>query len=439
MGGGDLAHVLGDLDLGEDGAVGLLNGAELVHAAEDGVALGGDEALTHTEGIHLGALADQLADDVLIQGVRDHDLTVEPARLVQHTAHLLGEVGDIARVQTNGALGDAQGLQNLLKGLNGVGHARLQDVVGVHQEGGVVGVELAVVAEGGELIVEHLHPGVGHGAGGGHTVQLVGDGAGGVVHATDVGGAGTQDGGVCALGAAGTELGDHASLGGAGEAGGLGGDEGFVVDDHEDVGLDELGLNGGGADDHEGLAGEDIGALGDGPDIPREAEGAEVVQESLVKEVLTTQVGDIVLVKVEVLDVLHDLLKACHHGVSAAVGVLAVEHVEVHDLIGQTRLEVAVGHGQLVEVAEHGEVAGDVFHGQKPSFRQAFHMVVAQDGAFSWVYYTPFSPPCQGKTGFSAVPWGFSRYLCIGYGFGKGFLWRMTATVRAIKKTAHGM
>ena len=277
VGGGDLAHILGDLDLGEDGAVGLLNGAELVDAAEDGVALGGDEALAHAEGIHLGALADQLADDILVQGVGDHDLAVEPARLVQHPTHLLGQVGDIARVQTDGALGDALGLQDLVEGLDGVGHARLQNVVGVYQEGGVVGVEGAVIAEGGELVVEHLDPGVGHGARGGDAVDLVGDGAGGVVHAADISGAGTHDGGVGALGSAGAELRDGAALGGAGQAGGLGGDEGFVVDDHEDIGLDELGLDGGGADDHERLTGENVGALGDGPDVTREAEGAEVV------------------------------------------------------------------------------------------------------------------------------------------------------------------
>ena len=106
--------------------------------------------------------------------------------------------------------------------------------------------------------------------------------------------------------------------------------------------------------------------------------------------------------------------------------IYAEEHIKNADFVGVALVEVAGRHGQLVEVAEHGEVAGDVFHGQKPSFRQAFRMVVAPNRAFSWVYYTPFSTPCQGKTGFSAVLWGFSRYLCIGYGFGKGFLWRMT-------------
>ena len=83
---------------------------------------------------------------------------------------------------------------------------------------------------------------------------------------------------------------------------------------------------------------------------------------ALVKEVLGAQVGDIVLVEVEVLDVLHDLLKACHHGVSAAVGVLAVEDVKVDDLIAEACLEVAVGHGQLVEVHQHGQIEFGSIH-----------------------------------------------------------------------------
>ena len=60
-------------------------------------------------------------------------------------------------------------------------------IIGVHQQRGVVGVDLAVGLEGLILTVEHLDPGVGHGAAGGHAVQLVGDGAGGSGTAADVG------------------------------------------------------------------------------------------------------------------------------------------------------------------------------------------------------------------------------------------------------------
>ncbi len=42
---------------------------------------------------------------------------------------------------------------------DGVGHPRLEDIIGVHQQGGVVGVELAVGLKGGVLVGEHLDPG----------------------------------------------------------------------------------------------------------------------------------------------------------------------------------------------------------------------------------------------------------------------------------------
>ena len=41
---------------------------------------------------------------------------------------------------------------------------------------------------------------------------------------------------------------------------------------------------------------------------------------------------------------------------SSLVGDGAVKHVKVTDPVGQSGLEIAVAHGQLVEVAEHGQV-----------------------------------------------------------------------------------
>ena len=56
VGNGDLLHVLADLDLGDHGAVRLLDGHQLVHAAEHRLGLGGDHALAHTEQVDLRAL-----------------------------------------------------------------------------------------------------------------------------------------------------------------------------------------------------------------------------------------------------------------------------------------------------------------------------------------------------------------------------------------------
>ena len=56
VGNGDLLHVLADLDLGDHGAVRLLDGHQFVHAPEHRLGLGGDHALAHTEQVDLRAL-----------------------------------------------------------------------------------------------------------------------------------------------------------------------------------------------------------------------------------------------------------------------------------------------------------------------------------------------------------------------------------------------
>ena len=216
-----------------------------------------------------------------------------------------------------------------------------------------MGIKLAIGLEGGVLVGEHLHPGVGHGAPGGGTIHLVGQGAGGAGAAGDIGRPGTQHSGVGALGPAGPELAHRAAVGGPDDAVGLGGDEGLVVEGEQQEGLDELGLNGGGADGEEGLPGEDGSALRHSPQVAREAEGAQIVQKALAEAALSPQVGDVLLGEAEVFDIVDDLLQTGRNGEAASVGHIAEEHVEVADLVGiPLRLKVAVAHGQFVKITQ---------------------------------------------------------------------------------------
>lgn len=107
-------------------------------------------------------------------------------------AGLLGEVGHVPGVQADAAFGDALGLEHVVEGPDGIGHAALQGIIGVHQKDGVFGVDLTVSPEGLVLGVKGLHPGVGHGAPGGHAVELVGDGAGRPLAPADEGGPGPR-------------------------------------------------------------------------------------------------------------------------------------------------------------------------------------------------------------------------------------------------------
>ena len=129
-----------------------------------------------------------------------------------------------------------------------------------------------------------------------------------------------------------------------------------MVQSEEDEGLHKLGLNGGGPDGEDGLARKDGGALGHGPDVAGEAKAAEIVQEGFAEAFLSAEVFQILFVKAEVLDIVDDLLQPGCDGKAAPVWNGAEEHVEIADLVAQAGLEIAVAHGQLVKITEHGVV-----------------------------------------------------------------------------------
>ncbi len=93
-----------------------------------------------------------------------------------------------------------------------------------------------------------------------------------------------------------------------------------MVQRQQKKGLDKLGLNGRRADGEDGLVGEHRGPLGDGKDVPGELKVCQVVQEVLVKDLPAPEVGDVLRVKVEVLDVLNDLLQPGSDGIAPIVG-----------------------------------------------------------------------------------------------------------------------
>ena len=62
------------------------------------------------------------------------------------------------------------------------------------------------------------------------------------------------------------------------------------------------------------------------------------------------------LVKAQVFDILHHLGKARRNGEAAPVRDGAVKHIEIAYAVGQTGLEIAVSHGQLIKIAEHGQI-----------------------------------------------------------------------------------
>ena len=129
-----------------------------------------------------------------------------------------------------------------------------------------------------------------------------------------------------------------------------------MVDGQQRECLDQLGFDGRGADHHQRLLGEHRCALGNGVDIAGKAEISEIVQKLLAEQVPAAEISDVLLGEMQVLDVVDQLLQSRRNGEAAAVGHLAEEHVEIGDAILAAGLEVAVAHGQLIEVTEHGHV-----------------------------------------------------------------------------------
>jgi hypothetical protein len=349
--GGDLDVVAGDLDLRDDVPVGVLHRRELVYAAEHGGAVRCDEIVPDSEGVDAGPLVQEVADDPLVQRVRCHDGTVLQTGLIEHRPCPTGQEGQVARVDPDGALPDAHGPQDALECLDRVGDAAVEDVVGVDEQGSVVGIKLAIGLECLQLGIEALDPRVGHCPAGRDAVLLIGYRAGGAGAAADVSRPGAQYRGVGPLGPPGSELHHGAAVGGPDYPVGLGGDQRLVVDRQEHQGLQHLRLGRGGPDCDDGLVGEDGRALRDGPYVSREPESPEILQEVLAEDALGTEELDVGLVEAHVPDALDDLLQAGHDGEAAVVRYGPEEHVEVDYGIAHPRLQVPVGHGVLVEVA----------------------------------------------------------------------------------------
>jgi hypothetical protein len=143
-----------------------------------------------------------------------------------------------------------------------------------------------------------------------------------------------------------------------------------MVEREQEEGFHQLRLDGGRADGHDRLAREDRRALGHGPDVAHKMKMAQIVEEALAELVFGAQIGDIVIRKMQVLQILHRLLQPRRNGEAAVVRHVAEKDVEIDDAVLQSALIIPVAHRELVKVAEHREIQFLVFvrHGQPLAF-----------------------------------------------------------------------
>ena len=129
-----------------------------------------------------------------------------------------------------------------------------------------------------------------------------------------------------------------------------------MVDAQQHIGLDKLCLNGRCTDRDNRLIGENGRTLGNRPDIAGKLEICEVGKEFLAEHIAAAEIVDILRSKVQILNILNNLLQTCRNGEAAAVGTFPEEQVKVGNAVTVACGKIALAHGQLIVVAEHGEI-----------------------------------------------------------------------------------
>ena len=206
------------------------------------------------------------------------------------------------------------------------------------------------------LAAEHLYPGMRHGPGGRHAVDLVGNRAGRARTAADKGSPCPGHRARNTLRTAGTEFEYRPPFRGAADSAGFCCDQALVVKLQQHIGFQKLGLNGRRADRDHGLARENRGALRYRPDVPMKAEIPERLQEFLIKHPASAQIRDILLGKMQVLNIVNNLLQAGGNRITALVRHITEENVKISDAVLVSRFPVTVPHSQFVKIAEHGQI-----------------------------------------------------------------------------------
>ena len=119
----------------------------------------------------------------------------------------------------------------------------------------------------------------------------------------------------------------------------------------EDCCLDELCLLDRRDDLEHRLTREDDGSLRDSPDITCEVEARKVIEEVFVKYIEALQVLNIIIGKMQVLDVVDHIRKSAAYRVTSVTWIFPVECIEYDDLIRRV-LKVALHHSQLIQVGK---------------------------------------------------------------------------------------
>ena len=143
-----------------------------------------------------------------------------------------------------------------------------------------------------------------------------------------------------------------------------------MIDGEEQHGFQELRLQDGSSDRDDGFAREDRGPLRHGPYVAGEMKMPEIFQKFRRENLFGGEEFDVLLGKMQILDIRNHLLQPGKDGEAALVGHVAEEHVEIGDTVADAVFEISVHHGHFVIIEKHCEIkAGNkLVHGGMTPF-----------------------------------------------------------------------
>lgn len=162
---------------------------------------------------------------------------------------------------------------------------------------------------------------------------FVGDRARGSCAACDIGCSCTEYGTARSLRPAGAELAYSPAVCRADYAVCLCGDKRLMIEGEKQERFNKLRLNRRSTYRYDRLSREDGRTLRHCVDISGKTEGAQIVEEFLVKAFFGAQIFDVLLGKTEVVYIVDDLFKTAGDSVSAVIRILTVKYVEIRYLV----------------------------------------------------------------------------------------------------------
>ena len=135
-----------------------------------------------------------------------------------------------------------------------------------------------------------------------------------------------------------------------------------MVDRAEKRSLKELCLNDRASDLYKRLLGEYNRTFGYRPYVTRKLEVSQITDEVVVEVIVLFEESQIVFRELKAGKIIDNLFQSCHNGISAVLGDISEEHVEINYLIPVPAVQITVGHGELIEIREHTHVGSVIPH-----------------------------------------------------------------------------